>query len=560
MTTSIKYIGILDPYFEIGVTGKQGVWHRGQISDVPDADAALLVSTGLFQPSSAEQAVDGGNPLSITGTLGIGSVLSATLAAGWSVTGYQWYRNSGGGPVAISGATSSTYTQVTADAGTTLTVRGTGLIYTSPVGAQVPALAPTGVYRFASAFNRIPSKTQNGSAVYASRYGVRYTHIIGTGDRSALKVILQNWYGNINGTSNPGNTATYSSMYLEHAGAGVSVPVLIGGASSYTMADGEADKLTDAVLPSAFGLSKFTVGDIVYIRVLVDIPISGKLVQNNYTDSSDTNCKTYDPGATACTNISGTGALTFSGTAPGGAACPPMQLIGTFVGGDPSVWLANGDSIMEGFYDSTGATAKIGTGAFSKALYNGGGANTLAGMNAGVFGSGTNLWTVGSAKMNTLLKYANRVYYEMGTNYFDGGANGTPAVATLITNTRNVWTQLRANALSGSGLTPIKILGQVLLPRTLAAADGSLPFGPKYDIAGDMDTYNTSLVADVGVAGRLDAYCDLTPASRLGSDPATTAYHQWANGTVTQDGLHPLGALAASNAAIIRASMNLLAA
>ncbi|MBX9717207.1 MAG: hypothetical protein K2Q07_01390 [Burkholderiaceae bacterium] len=48
MPTSIKYIGTLDPYFEIGVTGKQGVWHRGQSGDVPDGDATLLIASGLF--------------------------------------------------------------------------------------------------------------------------------------------------------------------------------------------------------------------------------------------------------------------------------------------------------------------------------------------------------------------------------------------------------------------------------------------------------------------------------------------------------------------------------
>lgn len=57
MTTSIKYIGTLDPYFEIGVTGKQGVWHRGQISAVPDGDAALLIASKVFMRAESPQAL-----------------------------------------------------------------------------------------------------------------------------------------------------------------------------------------------------------------------------------------------------------------------------------------------------------------------------------------------------------------------------------------------------------------------------------------------------------------------------------------------------------------------
>ena len=49
MPTSVKYIGTINPYFEVGVTGKQGVWRPGRSADVPDADAPLLIATGLFE-------------------------------------------------------------------------------------------------------------------------------------------------------------------------------------------------------------------------------------------------------------------------------------------------------------------------------------------------------------------------------------------------------------------------------------------------------------------------------------------------------------------------------
>lgn len=70
----------------------------------------------------------GSAPLSITGTLGVGNDLTATLSGAFA-TGFQWYRNG----VAISGATDirnngtqSVYTIQAGDAGTVLSVRPVG--------------------------------------------------------------------------------------------------------------------------------------------------------------------------------------------------------------------------------------------------------------------------------------------------------------------------------------------------------------------------------------------------------------------------------------------------
>jgi len=49
MTVSIRYIGTSRPYFEIGVTGKQTSWYPGQAAAVSDADATLLLATGVFE-------------------------------------------------------------------------------------------------------------------------------------------------------------------------------------------------------------------------------------------------------------------------------------------------------------------------------------------------------------------------------------------------------------------------------------------------------------------------------------------------------------------------------
>jgi hypothetical protein len=48
MTMTLKYIGAASQYAEIAATGKQSVWKSGQIESRDDAEALLLLGTGLF--------------------------------------------------------------------------------------------------------------------------------------------------------------------------------------------------------------------------------------------------------------------------------------------------------------------------------------------------------------------------------------------------------------------------------------------------------------------------------------------------------------------------------
>lgn len=48
MAKNIKYIGAATTYQELAVTGKQSVWHPGQVEQRSDAEADLLLGTGQF--------------------------------------------------------------------------------------------------------------------------------------------------------------------------------------------------------------------------------------------------------------------------------------------------------------------------------------------------------------------------------------------------------------------------------------------------------------------------------------------------------------------------------
>jgi phage terminase large subunit-like protein len=163
------------------------------------------------------------------------------------------------------------------------------------------------------------------------------------------------------GVVNTGNTLTYSNVYLESVNLVMSVPVSFGGSGTKVLTDGVTDVVSDPILPSLFGLSKFTVGERYFVRGFIDIPISGSMPYANYYDCALSTAASYDTGATTCTNISGTGVLTYSGAGTTASSVNPPLLVGRFVGSDANTWLGVGDSINEGYFDTTGRAANAVT-------------------------------------------------------------------------------------------------------------------------------------------------------------------------------------------------------
>ncbi|MRT30884.1 hypothetical protein [Herbaspirillum sp. CAH-3] len=403
----------------------------------------------------------------------------------------------------------------------------------------------TGILRYASSFNRAPTKQQAGSASFAARVANVYQHVIGSGDLDGIVARITNRLGAVSGVTNNTTALANFTLYLEHQGINQTVQMLFGGATSTTIAGSALEVLSDALLPSAFGLTKFSRGDKVRFRYSFDIVVNGTWPVNNYYDWSYTTgafgsrAQIYDPTVTTWTNIAGTGAMTFSGTAPTGTAALPVVLMGTFVSGDPVVVLTGKDSLGEGYYDTLGAGLNGGTGQFARALY-GDGSAPIAGMNASVFGCTNLLWFNGAATMNTLVKYANVIDYGLGTNSFDGTANNSTALNQVVAYDQSVLTAMRSNASGAAGARALKIYGELLGPRSAAGSDyttlaGQTVFGPKWDIGGDVASYNATRVSQVGTY--LDGTFDPGSVLRGSSDPANANFYKWLP-NYSNDGTH----------------------
>lgn len=90
----VKYLGPQDRLSEVGITGKQQIWHRGDSGFVPDTDAALLVASGYFALAEVVRAnlsVDASG--NVQGVQGAGGRVYQGVRQGVSASLRMWPNN-----------------------------------------------------------------------------------------------------------------------------------------------------------------------------------------------------------------------------------------------------------------------------------------------------------------------------------------------------------------------------------------------------------------------------------------------------------------------------------
>lgn len=87
MPITLKYIGAQNRWPELAVTGKQSVWAIGQTEERTDAEAQLLVATGLFDAVDAPLMLDAASGAVTAGGEPVGRGLmcsgSSGVTSGW---------------------------------------------------------------------------------------------------------------------------------------------------------------------------------------------------------------------------------------------------------------------------------------------------------------------------------------------------------------------------------------------------------------------------------------------------------------------------------------------
>lgn len=185
---------------------------------------------------------------------------------------------------------------------------------------------------------------------------IRFVDKIGSGARRNLRLSFNNRGIFTDGEFDNTNTVTVAGHVLIN---GVSVPAAFGGSASGVMAIGDVDYKSDALLPSAFGLSEFPVGTEVEQRIEYTLPDTGSYIMCGQFGRDGipglSQMVTFDPTATTVVSgTSGTGAFTFSGASPstdifGAGRVPVAVLLGEFTtaAGDPKTFHVTGASMTD---------------------------------------------------------------------------------------------------------------------------------------------------------------------------------------------------------------------
>jgi len=390
----------------------------------------------------------------------------------------------------------------------------------------------------------------------------------GSYDRQAFRwplIVAQDCYqiklslcGKLQGTGgqqdNP-NPFTIEKMALED-NVSTNIPVTIAGNRSITILGTDIDIQSDIILPSAFGLSKFTAGELYWIKgkVLISgtqqIPYTGRNSQH-YAGSAS---RWYGAGGTVSDvdtygafNISGTGETRQLGYSPM-FLC--RQLLWHNNGGKPTIGTA-GDSIADGDGDNTGVFTggQFGSGFVQRATRNA----TLNGGYVPHFNlarSGNSSGSRGTLVNHYLQNYCDILHDQYLAN--DLGISGVPdgnTLPNLITTHQNFWTWARSVGIK-------KIIVTAGCPRVQSTdlyvtlggqrwddTGGSISAG-KWGVGGTAVQWNYTTLPSKLANGTIDVYNEMNSIRYAAQSPYAVLSGTAGGAPLPSDGTHctPIGA------------------
>jgi hypothetical protein len=282
----------------------------------------------------------------------------------------------------------------------------------------------------------------------------RYFYVIGQ-DCSSISVSLNGWYqagsAGAGGEVNVPNTVHIQKISAVYNS--VNAPAAWAGSRTFNLTSGAVDQKSDEIAASAFGVPKFTKGDILEIRCHSKVDAAGVGVipytvvkANDYTGQTQQVVWFLSSDYTV-DNIDGTGAITFKGS---GTLQTRTNGLRPMIWGRPisdeASFVVVGDSIAESVNDNLSYAAGAstvdpirlhGAGYMQRAMRDT--SNTVASMKPCLNlarSSARSYDFIGSnVKSKQLYKYARFGIDELGTN--------DPVAANLQTYLPTIWADMR---------------------------------------------------------------------------------------------------------------------
>lgn len=388
--------------------------------------------------------------------------------------------------------------------------------------------------RFATALNKMANTSQSAGGAEL-RYAARLYRPIGSTNYRSLRIRADNCYLHASGQIfNGGTPLNIVGVYIECNG--VSVPVTWTGSLTASIGAGLFDIVSDAVLPSAFGLSSFTQNTITYIRVESYVPSGGQMPIAT-REEGDSTAVYYNPANSTLDNLSGTGPLAFTGTGRTNTGEMPLYVIGEQVNtaADARVWLGYGDSLF----------ANYQSGYFRLAC-TGNRTSWIAGCDCAVVNGTYASINLGANAIGSLMKYANGLVDEMNTNSI-----ASSSLAQLQSYAQQIWAFWRTKVSTSPQARPLIIVRSPLGMYTTGTFNtlvGQTINGANWDAAGSVEQFNDWLPSQVGLPTGIDYLAstlfessNLIRGSSTGKGTTGSDWYRWgvAGGARTSDGLHP---------------------
>lgn len=404
----------------------------------------------------------------VSGSVTVGSTLSCSTGT-WSgnptiTYDYQWTRD--GSP--ISDADENTYVLVpddlASDIGCTVTATnndGTDEADSNTVECEHAPLR--------NVVTQSRTLSANEARTNKNRCVTRWPYVIAA-DCYEL-VILNNNYtlGSASEAAN-GNSITIIDQAIEANGVAEFV-TYDSGSNSKTLASNDYKVPSDGIPASAFGLTKFTEGDIIWVKTSLSVPTRGTdkipftpASTSNYTGSQVGWWDSTVGGGSAPSATDATGVYTISGQSFDSRTAGYRPIVAGRFLLDNTIksTVAIGDSIGEQTNDSMGdlavasdpATLRIhGAGFVQRATRNTSGTDLVPMLN--LCRSGATSTAVGT-RTKAHFDLAVQGLEEFGTN--DIGSGGTGVAATIQGVIAGLWSDMRSAGI-------VKIIRTKLLPR-----------------------------------------------------------------------------------------------
>lgn len=364
----------------------------------------------------------------------------------------------------------------------------------------------------------------------------RWPYLIGSGDVNGIVMSSESSF-NAGGTLVTNFTVVKKS--LEYNGA--TAPFTYSGLRSKTINAGDHDIQTDVLMPSAFGLSKFPLGALVWVTTELTVPSTTAVIPvtgNNVGQVANSTVRWYNPATYTISNgVDSTGPVvgTGTGTTTRSNGYHPIML-GYYVSGDPKTLFGAGDSIDFGQGDVINSTVPNGYGGFARSQVDADGvSNPISGLNFNRTANSTDDMITNYPWMQLYMKYARILVEEYAANDFgQAGTGKTPA--QLQANLITIWNYFKA-ANPGNW----QIVRPPIFPRT-SSTDAWLTvanqtYNPLYDTNSPaMQTWFQARVADGTITMVLSPSATITA---LPSDPWKWIVDGSTPNYGTTDGTHP---------------------